>query len=79
MPNSRWVKKYLPNGVMNVVSFAISGSRGICQNPGAASSLEKTDDPSADESHRPRLRSRNVLFSPPGRVSSDLRRSGPWR
>ena len=37
IPNGRRVKRYLPNGVMNVVKSEDSGASGICQNPEAAS------------------------------------------
>ncbi|MED6259753.1 hypothetical protein ATANTOWER_030147 [Ataeniobius toweri] len=41
MPNGSCLKKKCPKGVMNVVSFAESSFRGICQNPIFASSLQK--------------------------------------
>ena len=41
MPNGRRLKWNQPNGVRNVVKGADSGSRGICQNPEAASRDEK--------------------------------------
>ena len=42
IPNSNLRKQYRPNGVMKVVSNALSGDRGICQNPEFASNLVKT-------------------------------------
>ena len=40
MPNGSLLKQYRPNGVTKVVSSRDSSSRGICQNPLLASSLE---------------------------------------
>ena len=40
IPNGRRLKQYRPNGVTNVVRCCDSTSRGICQNPLLASSLE---------------------------------------
>ena len=40
-PNASRLKQNLPNGVINVVNFAISECRGICQSPLDVSSLEK--------------------------------------
>ncbi|KAM3870105.1 dual specificity tyrosine-phosphorylation-regulated kinase 4-like [Diretmus argenteus] len=42
MPKGNLLKQYLPSGVINVVSRVQSSSKGICQNPLAASRLEKT-------------------------------------
>ena len=41
IPNGSLLKQNLPNGVINVVNLALSGRRGICQNPLDVSSLEK--------------------------------------
>ena len=40
-PKTSRLKQNLPNGVINVVNFAISECRGICQSPLDVSSLEK--------------------------------------
>ena len=42
IPKGRRLKQNLPTGVMKVVSFRDSGSRGICQNPEYASHFVKT-------------------------------------
>ena len=41
IPNASRLKQNLPHGVINVVSLALSGCRGICQSPLDVSSLEK--------------------------------------
>ena len=41
IPNASRLKQNLPHGVINVVSLALSGCRGICQSPQDVSSLEK--------------------------------------
>lgn len=41
------VKQYLPNGVMKVVSNALSLSSGICPNPELASRVENTWAPAS--------------------------------
>lgn len=40
--NGRRLKQNLPMEVINVVSFWLLGSNGICQNPLEASKVEKT-------------------------------------
>ena len=45
IPKGSRRKKYRPNGVMNVVSFAVASSSGSCQKPDVASSFMKTVEP----------------------------------
>ena len=47
IPNGSLLKQNLPMGVMKVVSFWLSGSRGICQKPLEASSAENTFAPAS--------------------------------
>lgn len=42
MPKGNLLKQYLPNGAVNAVSLQLSGCRGICPNPLAASRKENT-------------------------------------
>ena len=41
IPNGSLLKQNRPDGMINVVNLALSGCKGICQNPLDASSFEK--------------------------------------
>ena len=42
IPKGSLVKRYRPNGVINVVKNELSSFKGICQNPASTSSLANT-------------------------------------